>query len=195
MPETEHSTSTRLPIETIWDFVREMDHWAPFLTGYQSHRKVDASDSIWVVKGDVGVLTRTLEFRVHVTEWAGPHRVAFEIEGRNEVLRGEGEFRMEPASALVEPPPDAARRGRLARLSDRFFRFVFRLFHGRVARDPDAGDAMDGGGTRLTFRLRLDPGGPMAPMVSAMMKPALGPAAEDLANRIVAHLEARARGD
>jgi hypothetical protein len=31
----------------------------------------------------------------------------------------------------------------------------------------------------------------MAPMVSAMMKPALRPAAEDLATRIVAHLESR----
>ena len=42
----------------------------------------------------------------------------------------------------------------------------------------------------LSFRLRIVPGGPMAPMVNAMMKPAMLPAAEYLANKIVAHLEA-----
>jgi hypothetical protein len=31
----------------------------------------------------------------------------------------------------------------------------------------------------------------MAPMVNALMKPLLVPAAEDLANRILAHLEAQ----
>ncbi len=34
----------------------------------------------------------------------------------------------------------------------------------------------------------------MAPMVSAMMRPAMLPAAEDLANKIMAHLEARQAG-
>ena len=33
------------------------------------------------------------------------------------------------------------------------------------------------------------PGGPMGPMVNAMLGPALLPAAEDLANKIAAHLE------
>ena len=46
--------------------------------------------------------------------------------------------------------------------------------------------------TRMTFRLRIDPGGPMAPMIDALMKPAMAAAAEDLAQRIVAHLEAGA---
>ena len=44
--------------------------------------------------------------------------------------------------------------------------------------------------TRLSFKLRLSPGGPMAPMVEAMIRPLLMPAAEDLANRILAQLEA-----
>ena len=192
MPETEYSTTARLPVETIWEFVREMDNWAPFLTGYQSHRKQSENDSLWVLKGDVGVLSRTLEFRVHVTEWAGPHRVAFELEGLNEPMRGGGEFRMErwdePGAAPSTPAPQ---RGGLMRLLEPLFRFLFRLFHGGVARAPGADSRPGQGMARLTFRLRLDPGGPMAPMLCAMMKPALRPAAEDLANKIVAHLEAR----
>jgi hypothetical protein len=46
----------------------------------------------------------------------------------------------------------------------------------------------------MTFELRLDPGGPMAPMIDAMMKPAMAAAAEDLAQRIIVHLEAEHAG-
>jgi len=190
VPETEYSTTARVPVETIWDFVREMDNWASFLTGYQSHRKENENDSLWVLKGDVGVLSRTLEFRVHVTEWAGPHRVVFELEGLNEPMRGGGEFRMEPC-AEAGPASPAPQPGWLTRLLEPLVRFLFRLFHGGVERAPGADSRPGQGMARLTFRLRLDPGGPMAPMLSAMMKPALRPAAEDLAQRIVAHLEAR----
>ena len=196
MPETEYSTTAHLPVETIWDFVREMDNWAPFVTGYQSHCKENANDSRWVLKGDVGVLTRTLEFRVRVTDWAGPHRVAFELEGLNEPMRGSGEFRMErrEASETARPTPEMQRVGP-RRWLDALFGWVFRLLRGGVARVPRVHPGPGGASARLTFRLRLDPGGPMAPMVSAMMKPALRPAAEDLANRIVAQLEAaHARG-
>ena len=37
-----------------------MDHWAPFLTGYQKHEKQSETESVWTLKGDVGVLARTL---------------------------------------------------------------------------------------------------------------------------------------
>jgi carbon monoxide dehydrogenase subunit G len=191
VPEIEYATTARVPVETIWDFVREMDNWAAFLTGYQSHRKENEDDSFWVLKGDVGVLSRTLEFRVHVTEWAAPHRVAFELEGLNEPMRGSGEFRIEPCTdgqgtALPAPP-----RGGPGRPLEAFFRWLFRLFHGAVARAQAADLGPGEGRAKLVFRLRLDPGGPMAPMLSAMMKPALRPAAEDLASQIVAHLEDR----
>ena len=43
----------------------------------------------------------------------------------------------------------------------------------------------------MTFRLGLTPGGAMAPMIEAMIKPVMLATAEDLAQRIVAHLEAR----
>ena len=69
MPEAEYSTSARLPVPVIWDYVREMDNWAPFLRGYQSHEKHGDRDSVWVLKGDVGMVTRTVKFRVHVDEW------------------------------------------------------------------------------------------------------------------------------
>ena len=112
MAETEYSTTTELPVETVWAFVSEMDHWAPMLTGYQSHEKQSQTDSVWVLKGDVGILQRTVKFQVHVTDWSGPERVAFELKGVNEALEGAGEFLLSAADVPpVAAPPRSGRIG------------------------------------------------------------------------------------
>ena len=92
MAETEYSTTTELPVETVWAFVSEMDQWATMLTGYKTHEKQSQTDSLWTLKGDLGILQRTVQFRVHVTDWSGPARVAFELEGVNEDMGGSGCF-------------------------------------------------------------------------------------------------------
>jgi carbon monoxide dehydrogenase subunit G len=190
--ETEYSTTARIPIETIWDFVQEMDNWAPFVTGYQGHRKHSDTESTWTLKGDVGVLTRTLSFQVHVTEWAGPGRVSFRLDGQSEPMAGEGTFTMEPWEESAPRAPEP-RRSLARRIAEAIAGFFYRLVRGRAERAPAAA-APASGATRLTFRLRIDPGGPMAPMINAMIKPMLRPAAEDLANRIMGELERRRDG-
>ena len=193
MATHEHRIDTNLPIDSIWEFVREMDHWAPFLTGYQSHEKQSDTESVWTLKGDVGVLARVLRFRVTVTEWASPSRVGFALKGLNEPMTGEGNFTMEAigASAPAAESSLPERPRGLAALWDRIVRFFFRRVRAPLApRTQAAGPAT----TRMTFRLRVDPGGPMAPMIDALMKPAMAAAAEDLAQRIVAHLESEQAG-
>jgi carbon monoxide dehydrogenase subunit G len=190
MASHEHSIDTKLPIQCVWEFVREMDHWAPMLTGYQSHQKQSETESTWTLKGDVGVLARTLRFQVLVTEWAGPARVCFALKGLNEPMHGEGSFRMEArgANTTLEMHAVAASPRGLAWLWDRFVRLVFRRM-----RKPSAARAAEPvrvATTRMTFALRIDPGGPMAPMIDALMRPAMAAAAEDLAQRIISHLEA-----
>lgn len=192
MPEVEYSTTAKLPIETVWEFVQEMDNWAPFVAGYQSHEKQGEKDSTWVLKGDVGVLARTVKFAVHIDEWNGPSRVTFSLTGVNEPMQGSGTFlleRYEEASVVVAAAPQ--RKGLLARLFESLARFLYRLRHGSAQRASSADAGPAAGTARLTFRLRIDPGGPMAPMVNALMKPLMQPAAEDLANQILATLERR----
>jgi carbon monoxide dehydrogenase subunit G len=192
LPEVEYSTTAKLPVQTIWEFVQEMDNWAPFVAGYQSHEKQSADDSTWVLKGDVGVLARTVKFAVHVDEWAGPSRVTFSLRGLNEPMQGTGTFLLEayeePGAAVVAAAP---RAGLLARLLEGIARFLYRLRHGSARRAASADTGPAAGTSRLRFRLRIDPGGPMAPMVNALMKPLMQPAAEDLANKILATLERR----
>jgi carbon monoxide dehydrogenase subunit G len=187
LPEAEFSTTARLPVPVIWDYVREMDNWAPFLRGYQSHEKQSDVDSVWVLKGDVGMMTRTVKFHVHVDEWGEPSQVRFTLKGLNEPMQGGGEFRLEAyedASAAAAPPP---KLGRWAR----FVRWLYRLFAGRSERAADADAGPGAGMARLHFRLRVTPGGPMGPMVDALMKPLMLPVAEELANRIMGELEKR----
>ncbi len=195
MAEAEYATTAKLPVEAIWEFVKDMDNWAHFVRGYQTHQKQSEDDSVWTLKGDLGVMARLLEFRVHVTEWAGPERVTFELEGLNEPMQGGGEFRMEPyeEGGVAGASESAPRRNPLLRLLEVIVRFFLRLFGGgRSQRADSAAGAGPGEGmARLSFRLRIDPGGPMAPMVNAMIKPVLFPVAEELANQIMAHLESQ----
>jgi hypothetical protein len=65
----------------------------------------------------------------------------------------------------------------------------FQLFRGKAQRAQTADAGPGKGMARLTFRLRMSPGGPMGPMLNAMIKPAMVVAAEDLANRIIEHVE------
>ncbi len=188
MAEAEYSTTAKLPVERVWDFVKEMDNWAGFLTGYQAHEKQSETESVWTLKGDVGVLARVVKFRVNITEWAGPERVTFELEGLNEPMKGGGSFEMAPGEAEGASPAPVAPKSWLRRLIEAIFRFFFRLRHGRVERAASVA-AAGPGSSRLTFRLHVEPGGPMAPMVNAMIQPAMVPFAEDLADKIMAHLE------
>lgn len=199
MPEVEHSTTARLPVQTIWDFVRDMDNWAAFVAGYQSHEKLSEDDSVWVLKGDVGMVTRTVKFNVHVKEWAGPNRVTFSLEGVNEPMEGSGTFLLQAYEGpeaegpeTTDPGESAARReGFFSRLFAAIARFFYGRAHGRAERGTGANEGPGAGMSKLVFRLRIDPGGPMGKMVDAMMRPMMLPAAEDLANRIMATLEER----
>jgi carbon monoxide dehydrogenase subunit G len=194
--EAEYVTTARIPREVIWDFVKDLDNFAPFFMGYQEHSQQSETESTWVLKGDLGAMTRTLKFKVTITEWNGPDVVRFGIHGINEAMTGEGSFRMQPFEdaddvAVVEAAALGEARGLVARWLAAIFRFFFQLFRGRPQRADTADAGPAAGTTRIEFRLRVDPGGPMAPMINAMIKPLMPSFAEDFAGKLVGHLEAR----
>jgi len=195
--EAEYVTTARIPREVLWDFVKDLDNFAPFFLGYQEHVRHSDTESTWVLKGDLGAMTRMLKFKVTITEWNGPDVVRFEIQGLNEAMTGEGSFRMQPyedagdaAAAEAAAAPSEA-KGPIARLFAAIFRFFFQLFRGKPKRAETADAGPAAGTTRIEFRLRVDPGGPMAPMINAMIKPLMPSFAEDFAGKLVGHLEAR----
>lgn len=184
MPEVTYTTSLSQPVTRVWDFVKDMNNWAPFLTGYQTHEELSETDSIWTLKGDVGMLARTVKLKAHVTEWNGPERVTFTLTGLNEPVEGGGSLVMSRAAA----PPVAERKpGLFQSLLRSFFRFLYRLRYGAPKALPKG--TSTGESVHLTFTLRMEAGGPTGPLVNAMLEPLMLPAAEDLANKIAVHLE------
>ena len=120
-----------------------------------------------------------MQLKAHVTEWNGPERVSFTLEGLNELVDGGGTLLMGPyTQAPGEAAPIVPRKS------------FFRRMHGpapeRAARPLPAAN---GAASKLQFTLKMEAGGPTGPLVNAMLGPALLPAAEDLANKIAAHLE------
>ncbi len=195
MAEHTHTLTTSMSAETVWEFVRDMDHWAPFLLGYQAHVKKSDDESIWTIKADVGTMSRTVDFRVQIIEWAEPERIRFTLAGIGEPMKGDGSFvievldHAEAAAAVPVAEPDAP--GFFVRWWATLLRRL--LGQGRGAGEGQGASAAGKGppAVRLTFRLSLTPEGAMAPMLNAMIKPVMVATAEDLAQRIVAHLETR----
>lgn len=193
MPDVEHSTQVTVPIGTVWSFVEDMGNWAPFLTGYQRHETISRDESIWVVKGELGGLSRTAEFRVHVTEWREPELVTFTMEGLHEPVTGSGEFRAVALSAgsrpaVAQPAPQSG-GGLLSRWWSRLSRWLLR--RATNSSDAPAAQARDPveDKTQIIFRLKVNAGGATGPVLNLLLAPMLQPVAEDLANKIAEAVE------
>ena len=94
MPDVSYTTVMRAPRSEVWEFVRDMNNWAPFARGYQSHEIIDERDSIWTVKGDLGPISRVTKFHITITEWIEGERVAFTLAGLNEPITGQGAIQL-----------------------------------------------------------------------------------------------------
>jgi len=90
MPEITYTTTMAAPRAAVWEFVRDMNNWAPLTRGYQAHEIVNDRESIWTVKGDLGPISRITKFQVTITEWIEGERVAFTVKGLNEPISGQG---------------------------------------------------------------------------------------------------------
>lgn len=116
MPEVQYSKVIRAPLDQVWEFSKDMGNWAPFLRGYQRHRVISDTESIWTLKGDVGVLSRVVDMQVTVTEWLERQKVAFTIRGITEQVEGAGAVEMFPAEDGGSALPASAGGGKASRL-------------------------------------------------------------------------------
>jgi carbon monoxide dehydrogenase subunit G len=207
MPEVEHSVEVRSGIGEVWRYVENLDNWAPYVVGFQQLQIVDDRRSIWTVRGDLGIMSREVQLQADITVWDPGARVEFTISGLTERLEGDGHFLLRGLSPDHPPGPEPesadgvdldrpTKRGRLHRLRTSFARFVLRRLTRKqtvTTRRTTAATPADGGrkaeASVLTFKLRITPGGPMAPMLELLMAPMLEPAAEDLAAQIKAAVE------
>ncbi|MET0547425.1 MAG: SRPBCC family protein [Caulobacterales bacterium] len=190
MPEVTLSAQCSATPQQAWAFVEHMDNWAPFLTGYQRHETIDERNSIWVVKGELGGLTRIAEFRVQITAWVEPERIAFELEGVDEPFAGHGIFSIAGAQSDPSPAAPTMRPGILQRIRDWIARRILSQIFGSTETAKNQPTAAPN--TRLTCTLALNASGGSGPIMNILLAPMLPAIAQDMADKIVAALDQRA---
>ena len=161
------------------------------LTGYQGHEKLDETRSTWTLRGDVGVLARTVQLGVKIIRWDEGEAVDFELEGADEDVSGGGSFTLSDVDAGAHDEElgreVVAQEGVWARWLGWIFRRLFRARYGGGGSASQVPHSTEG--TRLSLVWRMEAGGPMAPMINAMLAPAIAPAAEDLTQKIAAAVQ------
>jgi carbon monoxide dehydrogenase subunit G len=90
MPTVMHSVEIEASLPTTWTFVRDMHNWAELVPGFQEMTAASDLDSVWKVRGDVGILTKLVTLDVHVDEWVEQSHVDFSMVCREEPLKANG---------------------------------------------------------------------------------------------------------
>lgn len=181
MPSVDLTRRVEATPSQVWDFVQDIDNWAPVVLGYQSHEKIDQRHSRWTLKGDVGILSRTVTFQVEITEWILAQRVAFSLSGVEELVSGEGVFVVREAQTIGHSGAAATDcPGLLRRLVARLLRL---LAPHRLLVEP-VPVSFSASAADLDFHLSLNAGGMIGPVVNAMLEPLMGTAAAGLAESI-----------
>ncbi|WP_067726260.1 CoxG family protein [Oceanobacillus damuensis] len=99
MARSTHQMEVDISINEIWNFISDMNNWAVLVPGYADHEIISSTESIWKLHGDIGIINRTVNLKVHITEWTEPSNVRFNLSGLNETCVGDGYFL---ATALSE---------------------------------------------------------------------------------------------
>jgi carbon monoxide dehydrogenase subunit G len=92
MPIGMHQLDLELPIDVIWEFVKDMDNWAPLVPNYLHHEKITEQKSTWEFKSDIGLLKKKISLYIDIVEWKEPTRVSFVLTGKSEKYSGQGYF-------------------------------------------------------------------------------------------------------
>lgn len=98
MPAGTHLVSVPLNINTIWEFVQDMNNWAPLVPGYIEHEIINENESTWAFKGDLGFMKKTVKLKIDIKEWNDPSGVIFDLTGMSDNFKGGGYFKAEAVS-------------------------------------------------------------------------------------------------
>lgn len=93
--------SVELPvgIKEIWEFVSDMNKWAPLVPGYINHEILSENESTWEFKGDLGFMKKKVKLKIEITKWEEPTTVTFNLKGLSDNFKGGGYFEAEAIDA------------------------------------------------------------------------------------------------
>ncbi|KEK25447.1 CoxG family protein [Bacillus gaemokensis] len=82
----------QVPLDHTWNFISDINNWAPLITGYVAHKIIDDRHSTWRLHGDLGVVKRYINLNVKITEWQEHDKISFTIASPTNKLVGSGFF-------------------------------------------------------------------------------------------------------
>ncbi|MED3573901.1 SRPBCC family protein [Cytobacillus praedii] len=121
MTSFSHQLEVNVPIHFVWEFVSNIDHWAPLVPGYIDHHILSEKESTWSFKSDIGILKKKIELKVDITSWQEPTKVTFNLTGLNEKFSGHGYFTVEAINqqnSLMTGHLDIKAEGMMAKLAN-----------------------------------------------------------------------------
>ncbi|WP_085991596.1 CoxG family protein [Oceanobacillus senegalensis] len=92
MPNGKYTTEIHTSIDRVWNFVSDINNWAPLVPGYIEHKIINDKQSTWKFVSDIGIIKRTLHMKIDITMWQEPTKVTFNLTGLNENFSGKGYF-------------------------------------------------------------------------------------------------------
>lgn len=87
-----YTTNVTLPIEEVWNFVGDMDHWAPLVSGYQNHQKQDERTSTWELGLHFKGIEKKIKVQVITTDLCSPTSIRFTLKSLDNHIQGNGHF-------------------------------------------------------------------------------------------------------
>ncbi|MDQ0154794.1 CoxG family protein [Robertmurraya andreesenii] len=107
------------PIEAVWAFLKDFDHWAPLIPGYVTHKIWNSRKSSWIFTTEIGVIKKKIEFDLEIHSMHAPRSITFQVEGTNEGFIGHGNIeakKMKRGRTFITASLDLQATGPLAKL-------------------------------------------------------------------------------
>ncbi|WP_174614402.1 CoxG family protein [Virgibacillus ihumii] len=148
MAHGKHNLAVDVPIRNVWTFVSDMNNLAPLIPGYVEHEIHSSSRSVWIAKGEIGLIEKSVRMQLDITDVKEPGLIAFTLKGLNENFSGDGYFSAEKihdqktvitgclrikANGLAAPMMNSVLKKIVPKAAKRFTRTVAK---GIVEREP-----------------------------------------------------------
>ena len=99
MPDVTFELEVNASSDRVWGFVSDMDNLASLIPGYINHEVVSDGKAPSTIECNVAVLNKLIAFKMRVTEWLEPSKIAFSMDCRDERVTGNGYVEIRPVGS------------------------------------------------------------------------------------------------
>ncbi|MEH6943058.1 CoxG family protein [Bacillus sp. JJ722] len=92
MPSSNHIVELNMPSHKVWEFVSDLNNWAPLMPGYIAHENVNEKEATWDFLGDFGFMKKKVSLKVNRIIRVEESMITFDLEGINDNFDGSGSF-------------------------------------------------------------------------------------------------------